>query len=71
MASNTERDIDVLRAHAIAGALKNAKPANYQGSFTKQGEYDGWLRCVRQLERVVCSRGGVTIVEFHRLCGVE
>lgn len=60
-------EIDVLRAHAIAAALRRARPADY---LTNRIAREAWYDCVRHCETVVCSARGVSIVAFHNLCGL-
>lgn len=63
-------DVSVLRAHAIAGALRLAKPLpqNSQDFFVA---LDAWTACVRYCAAVVCSAEGVSLVKFSKLCGED
>lgn len=60
-----ENEIDILRAHAIAAALHRAKPS----TTDHPDAMDAWLDAVRQVAAVVCTSDGVSLVQFHRLCG--
>jgi hypothetical protein len=62
----SERDVSVLRAHAIAAALLRCRPAERFGDARVT-----WSDCVRQLARVVCSDEGVSVPSFYGLCGTS
>lgn len=60
-------EIDVLRAHAIAAALKNAKPK----SDAPADAHIAWNDCCRYVASVVCSADGVNLFTFYNLCTCE
>lgn len=66
-AANPRRDVDVLRARAVAAALRAARPADY---LTNPVARVAWYECCRQLCSVVCTAEGVSYVQFYDLCGV-
>ena len=62
-----ERNIDILRGHAIAAALRRARPAPGAGS---PHSWRQWVTCLRELESVVVS-DHFPMSTFHNLCGWE
>lgn len=62
-----EKEIDVLRAHAIAGALLRAKPKDYSVNTEARNT---WYFAVRQLAVVACQPEGMPMSTFYDLCGV-
>jgi len=60
-----ENQIDVLRGHALAAALRKAKPDrnNTHG-------YWAWYQCCRHVAGVVVSTA-MPLSLFYELCGVE
>jgi hypothetical protein len=61
------KDVSVLRARAIAAALKDARPKDY---LTNNEARNAWYDCCRYVAAVVCSADGVSILSFYDLCGV-
>lgn len=61
------RDIDVLRARAVAAALLRARPKDYMTNHTAR---EAWYDSVRHVATVVCSGEGVSLFSFCTLCGV-
>lgn len=61
------RDIDVLRARAVAAALLAARPKDYLTNSTAR---EAWYECCRHLCPVVCSAKGMSYATFYDLCGV-
>jgi len=59
--------LDLLRAHALAGALKNARPELPD----HQREYSQWVGCVRHVASVVCTAQGLSLDSFYTLAGVD
>lgn len=66
-AANPSRDVDVLRARAVAAALLAARPADY---MTNHVARNAWYESVNQLAAVVCSSDGMSLHTFFNLCGV-
>lgn len=64
---NNDGKVDVLRARAVAGALRVARPVDY---LTNHAGREAWYECVRQLAAVVCDPDSMPIIRFHDLCGV-
>lgn len=58
-----ERDVSVLRAHAIAGAMRQCRPPE------KGPARAAWWDCVRHLASIVCSKEGMSIAAFFFACG--
>lgn len=67
MPTKLENEIDVLRAHAIAAALRKAKPDDYLVNETARLT---WYKAVTEVAGVVCSAPGVSYSKFFDLCGV-
>lgn len=67
MAKVNEKEIDVLRAHAIAAALRKAKPEDY---LINDPARITWYNAVTQVSSVVCTSDGVSLSAFFDLCGV-
>lgn len=67
MNQQEEKDVSVLRARAIAAALKAAMPKDY---LTNDDARIAWYECCRQVAHVVCTADGVSLLTFYDLCGV-
>lgn len=67
MNQKQENEIDILRAHAVAGALRKARPTNY---LVNDDARTAWYNAVTHCAAVVCTKGGVSLTTFYDLCGV-
>lgn len=67
MIAAEERDVSVLRAHAVAAALYRARPKDY---LTNTAGRLAWYDSCRYVAQVVCSANGVSLNTFYNLCGV-
>lgn len=67
MNEKCEKEIDILRARAIAAALGKAKPPDY---LTNESARHAWYDCVQHVAAVVCTAGGVSLITFYDLCEV-
>lgn len=64
-------DVSILRAHAIAAALRRARPADTFGTDADiQLPMEAWADCCRHIAPVVCTAEGVSMQTFYQLCGV-
>jgi hypothetical protein len=63
-----QRDVSVLRAHAIAAALQRARPLDYR---TNHAACEAWYDSVKHVAVVVCSADGVSLQTFYQLWGAE
>jgi hypothetical protein len=59
--------VDILRAHAVAAALKRARPVDVRTNHVAR---EAWHECVKHLAGVVCTADGCSISNFEYLCGV-
>lgn len=67
LAMENDDTVDILRARAVAGALRVARPPDY---LVNHEGREAWYECVRQLAVVVCDPDHMSLFRFYDLCGV-